>query len=80
MREAYLGTYSHIITWMVVRDALIADVQEPNVSYVQNLVVRSVEEFCKVFCRLKQLTEPNHCWQVWLSSLEILSSQLDVIS
>ena len=74
-----MSTYIHVEARVMVRESHVSDVQEPDVTHVQNLVVSSLEEFLKVFRRLEQLTEPNHGWQVILSSLEESASELDIM-
>jgi hypothetical protein len=49
-----------IVRSVMVRVSLVSHVNEMDVSVVQDLVVRTREEFSEVFCRLHNIREPEH--------------------
>jgi hypothetical protein len=58
----------------------VAVIEEPDVANVKNFVIRASEELCEILAGLEEIRQPDHGWQVTLSSLKEVSSQLDLIS
>jgi hypothetical protein len=65
---------------VVVGVAKVAVIEEPDVADIEDLVIGASEELCEVLAGLEKIRQPNHGWQVTLSSLKEVSSQLDLIS
>ena len=63
----------------MVRVTKVSVVEKPDVSDVRDFVIRSREELVKVLCRLNQVGKPDHCGQIWVSSLDEFSSQSDLV-
>ena len=55
-------------------------IEEPDIANVEDLVVGASEELGKVLAGLEQIRQPDHGWQVSLSSLEEMTSQFHLVS
>ena len=75
------GGYTYLKReWLVViRITEVTIIQEPDVANIEDLVVGAIEERLKVLCGLQEIWEPDHGWEVSLSSLEESTSQLHLI-
>ena len=60
--------------------AEVSVVEEPHVSHIEHLVVRASEELGEVLAGLEKISEPDHCREVTVSSLQELPSQFHLIS
>lgn len=67
----------HIKARVMVRVAHVSVVEEPNVSHVEHLVAFFFKKWLEVFRWFDQVAEPDHRWQIMLSTLEESSSKLD---
>lgn len=63
----------------MVRVSKVSVVEEPHISDVRNLVIRPRKELVEVLNWLNQVGQPNHCGQIWVSSLDELSSKSNLI-
>ena len=70
----------HIIRGMMVRLALIAIVEEPDIADFQDLVSTLAKEFREVLCRLRDLWKPNHGRQVLLATLHEGALKSDLVA
>ena len=58
----------------------VAVIEEPDVADVEDFVIGASEELCEILTGLEEIRQPDHGWQVTLSSLKEMSSKLDLIS
>ena len=65
---------------MVIGVAEVSVVEEPNVTDVEDLVVRASKELSEVLTGLEQISQPYHSRQVTVSSLEEMTSQPHLVS
>ena len=65
---------------MVIRVSKVSVVEEPDVADIEDLVVGASEEFSEVLTWLEEVSKPDHGWQVTVSSLEELASELHLVS
>ncbi len=63
----------------MVRVTEVPIVEEPDVPDVGDLVVLPSEELVEIFCGLHQVSQPDHCGQIGVSSLDELASQLHLV-
>ena len=63
---------------MMIGVVHISNVEQPNISDIQNLVVSFGKELLKILGRLQQLTKPNHGGQICLPTLQVGASQLHI--
>lgn len=65
---------------MVVRVSEVAVVEKPDIANIEDLVIGASEELGEVLARLEKVREPDQGWEITLSALKELASQLDLIS
>ena len=63
---------------MVIRLTLVSVVKEPDVSHVEHLVLPLAEEVLEVACWLSELRQPDHCWQIGLTTLKKCTLKSDI--
>mmetsp|Transcript_24730 Transcript_24730/g.30885 ORF Transcript_24730/g.30885 Transcript_24730/m.30885 type:complete len:326 (+) Transcript_24730:279-1256(+) len=68
----------HIVGLVVVRAALVAIVEEPDVADVEDFVFALAEELLEVLCRFRNLREPNHGRKVSLATLQESALEFDI--
>jgi hypothetical protein len=69
-------TYLHSEAGMVVRMSHVSVVKKPHVSDIEHFISFHLKELFEVFRWLHKIAEPDHSWQIGLSSLQESSSQL----
>jgi hypothetical protein len=65
---------------VVIRVSKVSVVEEPDVADIEDFVVGASEEFSEVLTWLEEVGKPDHGWQVTVSSLEELASELHLVS
>lgn len=66
-----IRAYIHIKRLVVVGTALISVVEEPDVSDIGDFVIWASKEGLEVLGGFNELRQPNHSWQVSLSSRDV---------
>ena len=54
---------------MVIGIAKVAVIEEPDVADVEDFVIGASEELCEILTGLEEIRQPDHGWQIALSSL-----------
>ena len=61
----------------MIRLSLVTVVEKPDVANVEDLVLAFTEESREVLCGLSDLRQPDHSWEVDLTTLHEVSLQFD---
>jgi hypothetical protein len=72
-----LGHFLHVVGIMVIREALVAVIQAPDVANLSDFVIAAIEELSEVLCGLNNFGKPNHSGQVLSFSLNVGSAKFD---
>ena len=70
----------HVVGRVMVRLALVAIVEKPDVAHAEDLVFAIAKPFTEVLGWLRELWQPNHSWQVGLTTLQEGTLKIDLSS